>query len=131
MRTESPNMFIKITVVVSAATMLITGVWMRIDPASFADWANWPNHEHFLHDAGVFQIGIGLMMLFALWWRDVIAVVLAGFVFTNSFHAVNHLLDRHLGGRDSDWWQLALFSLLAAAGLAYRLRAVRRRRRQA
>ncbi|WP_217369551.1 hypothetical protein [Nonomuraea antri] len=124
-------MFIKITVVVSAATMLITGVWMRIDPASFADWANWPNHEHFLHDAGVFQIGIGLMMLFALWWRDVIAVVLAGFVFTNSFHAVNHLLDRHLGGRDSDWWQLALFSLLAAAGLAYRLRAVRRRRRQA
>ncbi|MEV1001940.1 hypothetical protein [Nonomuraea sp. NPDC050202] len=121
-------MFIKITVVVAAATMLVTGVWMRIDPASFAAWANWPNHEHFLHDAGVFQIGIGMMMVCALWWRDVIAVVLAGYVFTNTFHAVNHVLDRHLGGSDDDWWQLGLFSVLAAVALALRLRVLSRRR---
>ncbi|GAA4922763.1 putative anti-sigma-YlaC factor YlaD [Nonomuraea thailandensis] len=121
-------MFIKITVVVAAATMLVTGVWMRIDPASFAEWANWPNHEHFLHDAGVFQIGIGMMMLCALWWRDVIAVVLAGYVFTNTFHAVNHVLDRHLGGSDDDWWQLGLFSVPAAVALVLRLRVLSRRR---
>ncbi|MGW3343137.1 hypothetical protein ACWDA3_07505 [Nonomuraea rubra] len=121
-------MFVKITVVVAAATMLVTGVWMRIDPASFAEWANWPNHEHFLHDAGVFQIGIGMMMVCALWWRDVLAVVLAGYVFTNSFHAVNHVLDRHLGGSDDDWWQLGLFSVLAAVALVLRLRVLSRRR---
>lgn len=43
--------------------MLGIGIWCRIDPAGFAEWANWPEHEHFLHDAGVFQIGIGLMMI--------------------------------------------------------------------
>ncbi|MCF6469786.1 hypothetical protein FAF44_15505 [Nonomuraea sp. MG754425] len=121
-------MFIKITVVVAAATMLVTGVWMRIDPASFAAWAGWPNHVHFLHDAGVFQIGIGMMMVCALWWRDVISVVLAGYVFTNTFHVVNHVLDRHLGGDDDTWWQLGLFSVLAAAALALRLRTLYRGR---
>lgn len=45
--------FVQIVVVVASLSMLVTGVWMRIDPASFARWANWPNHVHFLHDAGV------------------------------------------------------------------------------
>ncbi|OBA98682.1 hypothetical protein A5666_24740 [Mycolicibacterium fortuitum] len=113
--------FIQFTVVVASLSMLVTGVWMRIDPASFAEWANWPNHVHFLHDAGVFQIGIAMTMLFALWWRDVIAVVLAGFLVANSLHAVNHFLDRD-GGNPSDWWQLGVFSLLAATALTVRLR---------
>ncbi|MGV0675240.1 hypothetical protein ABQE62_03495 [Mycolicibacterium fortuitum] len=113
--------FIQFTVVVASLSMLVTGVWMRIDPASFAEWANWPNHVHFLHDAGVFQIGIAMTMLSALWWRDVIAVVLAGFLVANSLHAVNHFLDRD-GGNPSDWWQLGVFSLLAATALTVRLR---------
>lgn len=113
--------FIQFTVVVASLSMLVTGVWMRIDPASFAEWANWPNHVHFLHDAGVFQIGIAMTMLFALWWRDVIAVVLAGFLVANSLHAVNHFLDRD-GGNPSNWWQLGVFSLLAATALTVRLR---------
>ncbi|RJL33257.1 hypothetical protein [Bailinhaonella thermotolerans] len=120
--------FVRAAVVVAAATMLFSGVWARVDPAGFAEFTNWPNHEHFLHDAGVFQIGIGLMMLCALWWRDVIAVVLAGFLFTNSFHAVNHALDLDLGGKSTDPWLLGAFSLVALAGLVVRLRAVRRRR---
>ncbi|MFE3452573.1 hypothetical protein ACFXJ8_26985 [Nonomuraea sp. NPDC059194] len=124
------DLFIKIAVVVSAATMLITGVWMRVNPAGFAAWANWPNHVHFLHDAGVFQMGIGVMMLSALWWRDVIAVVLTGFVFANTFHAINHALDRPLGGgHDSDWWNLAIFSALAGIALVARLRGVRKGQR--
>lgn len=113
--------FIQFTVVVASLSMLVTGVWMRIDPASFAEWANWPNHVHFLHDAGVFQIGIAMTMLFALWWRDVIAVVLAGFLVANTLQAVNHFLDRD-GGNPSDWWQLGVFSLLAATALTVRLR---------
>lgn len=113
--------FIQFTVVVASLSMLVTGVWMRINPASFAEWANWPNHVHFLHDAGVFQIGIAVTMLFALRWRDVIAVVLTGFLVANTLHAVNHFLDRD-GGNPSDWWQLGVFSLLAAAALTVRLR---------
>lgn len=113
--------FIQIVVVLAALSMLVTGVWMRIDPASFAQWANWPNHVHFLHDAGVFQIGIAVTMLFALWWRDVIAVVLTGFLVANTLHAVNHFLDRD-GGNPANWWQLGLLSVLAGAALVVRLR---------
>ncbi|WP_234793663.1 hypothetical protein [Mycolicibacterium porcinum] len=113
--------FIQLTVVVASLSMLVTGVWMRIDPASFARWANWPNHVHFLHDAGVFQIGIAVTMLRALWWRDVIAVVLTGFLVANTLHAVNHFLDRD-GGNPANWWQLGALSLLAAAALVVRLR---------
>jgi hypothetical protein len=123
-RTSGQMRFVQIVVVVAALSMLITGVWMRIDPASFARWANWPNHVHFLHDAGAFQIGIGMTMLFALWWRDVIAVVLAGFVVANTLHAINHFFDRD-GGSPPDWWQLGVFSLLAAVGLGVRLRQLR------
>ncbi|MFI6293326.1 hypothetical protein ACIBEJ_17175 [Nonomuraea sp. NPDC050790] len=120
------DIFIKAAIVISAATMAVTGVWMRIDPAGFAEWANWPLHVHFLHDAGVFQMGIALMMLTALWWRDVVTVVLVGFVFANTFHAVNHLIDNVAlgGGSGSDWWSLGLVSVLATAALVVRRRAV-------
>lgn len=117
---------VTVTVVIAALSLLVMGAWARFEPVGFAAFANWPVHEHFLHDAGVFQLGIGLMMLAALWWRDVIAVVLAGFVFTNSFHALNHYLDGDAGGNPSDWWNLALVSVIAAIGLGLRLRAVAR-----
>jgi hypothetical protein len=116
---------VRVVVVLTALTMLATGWWARLDPAGFAAWANWPNHVHFLHDAGVFQIGIGLMMLLALWWRDVIAVVLAGFIVTNSFHALNHALDLELGGHATDPWVLLAVSALAVVGLVLRLRRTR------
>ncbi|WP_280382523.1 hypothetical protein [Nocardia wallacei] len=118
---------VRIAVVLAALSMLGFGWWARLDPAGFAEWANWPNHVHFLHDAGVFQIGIGFMMLAALWWRDVIAVVLTGFVITNSFHAFNHAVDLDLGGKGSDPWALLALSAVALAGLVVRLRALRRR----
>ena len=116
-----PTRFVQAATVVAALSMLVPGVWMRIDPASFVRLANFPVHdEHFLRDAGVFQIGIGLMMLCTLPYRDLSAVVLAGFVFTNTFHAITHALDRHIGGNDSDWWMLALVSVLVGAALVVR-----------
>lgn len=114
-------------VVTAALSMLVTGAWAWVSPANFAEWANWPNHVHFLHDAGVFQIGIGLMLLVALWWRDVLAVGLAGFLLTNTLHAVNHAMDLDLGGHASDAWQLLVLSTVAAIGLTARLRVTRRR----
>ncbi|MEU7893204.1 hypothetical protein AB0B45_10070 [Nonomuraea sp. NPDC049152] len=119
MRTQP---LVKAAVVLAALPMLAAGGWARLDPAGFARFTNWPNHEHFLHDAGVFQLGIGVMMLCALWWRDVVALVLAGFVFTNTFHAVNHALDLAEGGNASDPWTLLAISVVAAAGLWLRLR---------
>ncbi|WP_026925089.1 hypothetical protein [Glycomyces arizonensis] len=122
MKTRPP---VSLAVVIAALSMLVTGVWAWLAPERFAAWANWPNHVHFLHDAGVFQMGIGLMMLAALWWRDAVAVVLAGFVFTNTFHALNHAIDLDLGGNASDAWILLVLSAIGTLGLAVRLRALR------
>jgi hypothetical protein len=121
----STRVFVKAAVVLAALSMLGTGCWARVDPAGFARFAGWPNHVHFLHDAGVFQMGIGLMMLCALRWRDVVAVVLAGFVFTNTFHALNHALDLHLGGHASDPWILLGLSALATVAWWARVRHLR------
>ncbi|MET7459740.1 hypothetical protein [Nonomuraea sp. NPDC005501] len=115
---------IRTVLVLAAASMLVTGGWARFDPAGFATWAGWPNHVHFLHDAGVFQMGIGLMLVAALWWRDVVTLVLGGFVVTNTLHAYNHAADLDLGGRTSDPWLLLVFSMVAAAGLMARRRAL-------
>lgn len=123
MRTQR---FVYAIVVLAAAFMIVAGVWCWLDPAGFARMTNWPVHEHFLHDAGVFQIGIGLMLLFALRWRDVIAVVLAGFLITNTLHAANHWLDLAHGGHASDPWALLAMSALAATALTVRLRMVSR-----
>lgn len=120
------NRFVTAVTLVAAASMLGIGTWCRVDPVGFAEWANWPDHEHFLHDAGVFQIGIGLMMIAALVWRDVLAVVLGGFVVTNTMHAFNHAVDEG-GGHASDVWQLLVFSVFAAAALTLRLRELRTR----
>lgn len=108
---------VPVVVLLGAGSMIAVGAWGRLDPTGFADWAGWPRHEHFLHDAGVFQIAIGLMMAAALWWRDALAVGLAGFVFTNAFHAHNHFLDRAVGGRDGDWIQLLVLAAVGAAAL--------------
>lgn len=116
---------VRVVVVIAALSMLTFGIWARVDPAGFATWANWPNHVHFLHDAGVFQIGIGLMLLLSLWWRDVIAVVLTGFIFTNTFHALNHALDLEHGGHRADSWGLLGISIIASVGLVARVRSRR------
>ncbi|MER7333036.1 MULTISPECIES: hypothetical protein [unclassified Micromonospora] len=120
------GVFAKASVVLAAASMLGTGSWARLDPESFARYANWPNHVHFLHDAGVFQIGIGMMMLCALRWRDALAVVLAGFTFTSGLHAVNHAVDLDLGGNTSDPWLLLAMSVVGLAAWAARVRQLRR-----
>ncbi|WP_206068030.1 hypothetical protein [Nonomuraea composti] len=122
------SILIRTALLLAAASMLITGGWARVDPAGFAAWAGWPNHVHFLHDAGVFQLGIGLMLVCALRWRDVVTLVLAGFVVTNTFHAVNHATDLDLSGRASDPWLLLALSLVGAAGLVARLRVPAARR---
>ncbi|WP_256668271.1 hypothetical protein [Nocardia cyriacigeorgica] len=127
-RVRPSGRFVTIATVICSATMLVFGAWMRVDPAGFARWANWPNHVHFLHDAGVFQLGIGLMMLCALWWRDALAVVLIGFAFANTFHALNHALDADLGGNGSDFWTLGSASVIAIAALGVRVRILNQRK---
>lgn len=75
------------------------GIWCVLDPPSFARAVGFVEHQHFLHDVGAFQIGLGITLLLALIWADALAVALAGFIVANTVHTVNHLMDLDLGGR--------------------------------
>lgn len=113
-------------VVITGVSMLVFGFWAWLAPSSFADFAAFPHNEHFLHDAGVFQIGIGAGLLVALLWADAIAVVLSGFLTANTLHAFNHATDLRLGGHVADAWELGAFSAVAAIALYLRVRQLRR-----
>lgn len=117
-----PHRLVRVVAALIGIGMLAAGVWCLVAPDSFARAVAFPPHEHFLHDLGAFQIGIGATLLLALLWRDALATALAGFLVANSVHAVNHARDLDLGGRASDPWGLAAASVLTAAALVLRLR---------
>jgi PPOX class probable F420-dependent enzyme len=101
--------------------MTAAGVAALLAPSWFADTAGFPRHPHFVHDAGAFQLGIGVTLLLALIWHDGLALALAGFLVANTTHAVNHAVDLDLGGHPWDAWGLAVLSLLTVVALIVRL----------
>ena len=107
---------------VAGLLTLAAGVWSLASPSSFAEAVAFPNAEHFLHDLGAFQIGIGTTLLLALGWKDGLALALTGFLVGNSIHAVNHAVDLDLGGHAADPWALGLVSVLVGGALVVRLR---------
>jgi hypothetical protein len=116
------NRFVTAAALVAGISMLAFGVWALFAPASFADLIDYaPYNEHLIHDAGAFQIGIGVTVLMALRWTDALGVALAGFVVAGGLHTLNHVLDLHLGGHETDPWALGALTLTAAAGLVARL----------
>ena len=99
------------------------GVWALAAPGSFAAYTDFqPYNEHFVHDIGAFQLGIGVTLLFALAWRDGPALALAGFLVGNTMHAVNHWVDLGLGGHARDPWVFLALSLVVGVALVLRLR---------
>ncbi len=106
-------------------TSLVFGVWAFVAPASFAEAVAFPYHEHFLHDVGAFQIGVGVALLLALMWADGLAVALGGYVAACGVHLASHLMDRGLGGHDADAPGLAVLLLIGVVGLTVRGRDLR------
>lgn len=114
--------YVTTVTLLAGAGMLAAGIWCLAAPRSFAEAVRFPYAEHFLHDLGAFQAGIGVTLMLAAIWSDALALALTGFLVANTVHAVNHAVDLDLGGRASDPWLLGLVSVLIAAALALRLR---------
>ena len=114
--------YVAAVLAVAGAGMLAAGLWAGLAPRSFTRFVEFPYHEHFLHDLGAFQVGIGVTLLLALVWRDAPTVALAGFLVANTLHAVGHAVDQELGGRVSDPYAIGAVSLLVAAALVLRVR---------
>jgi PPOX class probable F420-dependent enzyme len=119
---RAAHAYIVALTVLAGIGMAAAGVWSLAAPRSFADAVDFPYSEHFLHDLGAFQLGIGATLLLAVAWRDGLALALAGFLVANTVHAVNHAVDLDLGGHGFDPWGLGALSLLVAVALAMRLR---------
>ena len=113
--------FVLVVTLLAGLFMTAAGAAALLAPRWFADAAGFPRHTHFVHDAGAFQLGIGVTVLLALAWRDGLALVLAGFLVANTTHAVNHGVDIDLGGHSGDRWGLAALSLLTAVALVVRM----------
>jgi len=107
------------------AASAVVGVWALARPGSFSSAVGFPPHEHFVHDVGAFQLGIGVTVLLALVWSDALAVALAGYVVGAAAHTVSHVLDAHAGGSTAQTWLVGLSTVLALAALVARLRELR------
>jgi len=112
-----------------AGSMLAFGFWAYFEPHSFAHFINYaPYNRHLIHDAGAFQIGIGVTTALASFCGDALLVALIGFAVASGIHTVSHYLDRNIGGHDSDVPELAIFPIIALFGI-YLQWGVRRSRR--
>ena len=114
----------KVAAGLGAVVFLVTGIWALVDPSSFYDTlAEWPPYnEHFLHDVGAFQIGLGATLALALVWSDALFVGLAGVGVGAALHTVAHAIDHGEGGSDSDPVNLGIFAVVLLAGAALRWR---------
>lgn len=112
---------VTVTAVVGAATVGI-GIWCLIDPTSFAHAVGFGAHQHFLHDVGAFQLGLGLTLLLALIWADALATALVGFIVANTVHTVNHVMDLDLGGSVTQAWLLGAISVALIVAFMLRFR---------
>jgi PPOX class probable F420-dependent enzyme len=120
--TPSSTRVVGAVAVVAGVGTTALGAWAYASPSGFAEFADFPEHTHFVHDLAAFQLGIGLTVLLALIWSDALATALAGFLVTNTLHTVNHAVDLDLGGSAWQAWGLAVLSLALAVALGLRLR---------
>ena len=104
----------RLVAVLAGLFILVLGLWALIDPRSFYDQlAEFPPfHEHFLHDVGAFQAGIGATLLLSAFARDPLLLGLTGASVGALLHAGAHIIDRDLGGRATDPWLLSILGLV-------------------
>jgi PPOX class probable F420-dependent enzyme len=116
------NLYVTIVTLLGGLLTGAAAAWCLASPGTFADFVDFPRHEHFVHDLGAFQLGLAVSLLLALIWADGLATALAGFFAANAAHAVNHAADLDLGGRGSDPWLIGAMAVFTGAALVVRLR---------
>jgi len=118
----------RIIAAVGGLAFVAFGTWAFAKPRSFFDALAVfpPFNEHFIHDVGAFQIGLGLALLLSLVSADSLLVALAAVGLGQTVHAVAHWIDRDLGGKPSDPWLMTALAAVLVAGAVIRRRGRRR-----
>jgi hypothetical protein len=104
---------------------LLSGGWAFLFPSGFYSTVATftPYNLHLLHDAGAFQVGLGVSLLAAAVAGRGLAPVLLGVLAASLLHLFAHLLDIRLGGHPAtDVPALALIVAVLAYTLVLELR---------
>lgn len=103
----------------AAVFHLVIGVWAFAAPGSFFEHIGTypPYNEHFVHDIGAFNLGLGAAAVAALLVSDSLVAVLTGLAVGAVMHEIAHIMDRLLGGSPSDPYTLGALALIVLAGL--------------
>lgn len=104
---------------------LLVGLWVFLDPASFyGQVATFqPYNQHFLHDAGAFQVGLGLALLLPAVLGRGLRPALLAVLAASLLHFGAHVEDLHLGGHPAtDISVLGVLCLVLAAALVVDIR---------
>ncbi len=99
---------------------LLVGLWAFLDPTSFyGEVATFqPYNQHFLHDAGAFQVGLGLALLLPAVVGRGLQPALLAVLAASLLHLVAHIEDVRLGGHSAtDLTALGVLCLALAAAL--------------
>ncbi|MEY2449011.1 MAG: hypothetical protein QOH79_2487 [Acidimicrobiaceae bacterium] len=100
----------------------LQGVWAFVAPRSWFDaLATFePFNEHFVHDIGTFQMGIGVAAVVSAFRVKAIVAGLAGLATFQVLHVVSHVIDRDSGGRPGfDIPSLSILTILTVIALIF------------
>ena len=117
-----------IAILVGAFYVLV-GLWAFLAPAGFSGTVAPfpPYNQHLFHDAGAFQVGLGLALLLAAMARTALQPALLAVLAASLLHVVSHVEDRTLGGHVTDVPALSLLCALLALAAVLEFRAMFRR----
>ncbi len=118
----------RVVAAVIGAFYLVTGAWAFLAPMSFfsavATFA--PLNIHLLHDAGAFQVGLGLALMVPVALRAPLRAPLIAVLGASVLHVLAHVEDMRLGGHPTtDLPVLTLICIALAAALVVEMRAHR------
>lgn len=107
------NRIVRLIGWVGVAFFVGFGLWAFFGPKGFFDQVAVfpPYNEHFLHDAGAFQIGIGATLALGLLGWSGLATALGGAAIGSVLHVVAHVMDKDQGGKDTDPIGLGLLAI--------------------
>jgi uncharacterized membrane protein len=99
-RPSAQTLALRVIVVVVGVYMVGFGLWAFLSPTGFysAIAPFPPFNQHFLHDLGAFQVGMGAALLATQAWDDALLALLAGTALGAVIHFIAHLMDSSLGG---------------------------------
>jgi hypothetical protein len=132
MRSVPQSLAVRVIAVLAGVFLVGFGIWAFLSPSTFySSIALFPPYnQHFLHDVGAFQVGLGTALLLTQLFDDALLAVLGGNAVGATIHLISHQLDRSLGGNPStDIPFLGGLSVLLIGAWVLRYRQLRAARR--